>query len=530
MGKYKCAGYYRLSKEDKLKKDESSSIESQRMIVESHCKYHKLDLIKEYVDDGYSGGNFNRPAFQEMIDDIETGKINCIITKDLSRLGREIYQTGELIEDYFNDKQVRYIAINDSFDSLQGDPMVTYKLAHNDYTLRDTSKKVTSSLRSKQKNGNYIGSYPKYGLMKDPDDHSKLIIDPVASVVVKDIFKMALNGLKPSEIADKLTRKKVPIPIVYKKEKRGLAITDNDGFGIWRTNTIRDMLKSQMYIGNMVQHTFEKPKIKEKKLRKVPEDEWEIVENTHDPIIDKETFERVNELLDVSAIKFREKNKSIPRNYLFKGLLYCKECGHTISIREKKQKSGNVHFTQCNLYTKKGKYGLCNSHRLNYDLLEEDLLHVIEDICEEYIKQYDNNSLMKDANRILTDELKELEERSKFLMVEESKYNNTLEQLYMDKVENKIPENIFNNLLNKYNENLKSIKSQKTQVEQETKDKLEKVKRLDYETCEIMVKKFLSSKKPKRSLIIELIDKVEIDNDKNITLYFNFDELTGFVN
>ena len=155
MGKYKCAGYYRLSKEDKLKKDESSSIESQRMIVESHCKYHKLDLIKEYVDDGYSGGNFNRPAFQEMIDDIETGKINCIITKDLSRLGREIYQTGELIEDYFNDKQVRYIAINDSFDSLQGDPMVTYKLAHNDYTLRDTSKKVTSSLRSKQKNGNY---------------------------------------------------------------------------------------------------------------------------------------------------------------------------------------------------------------------------------------------------------------------------------------------------------------------------------------------------------------------------------------
>ena len=138
MRKYKCGDYLRLSKEDLLKKDESTSIESQRMIIESFCKYHNLELVSEYVDDGFSGGNFERPGFKKMIEDIESGKIDCILTKDFSRLGRELYQTGSFIEEYFNEKGIRYISINDGYDSLNGDSTISMKLTFNDFTLRDT--------------------------------------------------------------------------------------------------------------------------------------------------------------------------------------------------------------------------------------------------------------------------------------------------------------------------------------------------------------------------------------------------------
>ena len=151
MRKYKCGRYLRLSKEDELKKDESSSIASQRMIIESFAKFQGLEVIKEYIDDGFSGGNFDRPGFKEMIKDIEDGVINCVITKDLSRLGRELYQTGRYIEEYFIDNNIRYIAINDGYDSLLGDNMLSMRLTFNDFTLRDVSKKVKSSLTAKQK-------------------------------------------------------------------------------------------------------------------------------------------------------------------------------------------------------------------------------------------------------------------------------------------------------------------------------------------------------------------------------------------
>ena len=197
MRKDKGGTYERLSKEDlkKLKNDESMSIEGQRMINNSFCKFNDIDIVKDYVDDGFSGSNFDRPAFQQMIEDIEKGIINCVITKDLSRLGRELYQTGSYIEDYFNEMGVRYIAINDGYDSFkENDGSISMKLTFNDYTLRDTSRKVKSSLRARKENGLYIGSIPKYGYIKDPLDHHHLIPDPVASIIVKRIYEMALQG------------------------------------------------------------------------------------------------------------------------------------------------------------------------------------------------------------------------------------------------------------------------------------------------------------------------------------------------
>ena len=173
---YNCAEYLRLSKEDELKKDESSSIQSQRLIIEAFARHNNLKIVEEYVDDGYSGGNFDRPAFNRMIEDIEKGKINCVITKDLSRLGREMYKTGKYIEEYFLEHDVRYIAINDSYDSNIGDSMLGLRLGVNDLYLRDVSKKVRSSFRVKQEKGEYIGSFPCYGVKVNIKMYKKLKI------------------------------------------------------------------------------------------------------------------------------------------------------------------------------------------------------------------------------------------------------------------------------------------------------------------------------------------------------------------
>ena len=187
---YNCAEYLRLSKDDLGKNDESSSIQSQRLIIEGFAKHNNLKIVEEYVDDGYSGGNFDRPAFTRMIEDIESGKINCVITKDLSRLGREMYKTGNYIEEYFLEHDVRYIAINDSYDSNIGDSMLGIRLGVNDLYLRDISKKVRSSFRVKQERGEYIGSFPCYGYIKNPDDKHKLIVDQNAAKIVKKILKI----------------------------------------------------------------------------------------------------------------------------------------------------------------------------------------------------------------------------------------------------------------------------------------------------------------------------------------------------
>ena len=525
MRKYKCGDYLRLSKEDLMKKDESTSIESQRMIIESFCKYHNLELVAEYVDDGFSGGNFERPGFKKMIEDIEVGKIDCILTKDFSRLGRELYQTGSFIEDYFNDKGVRYIAINDGYDSLEGDSMISMKLTYNDYTLRDTSAKVKSAFKVRQKNGKYIGSIPKYGYLKDPVDHNHLVIDPTASLIVKRIFNMALAGNSCYRIANVLTEEKVAIPIVYKKENRGAIITENDGYGIWRPQTIRDILTSEMYIGNMVQNTFNKIRYNSKKKRAVKKEDYIIVENTHEPIIDRETFDKVNKMLCANS-RTVEKNKE---RYLFSGLLKCKECGHTISILEKQNKGNKSHYTQCSQYSKKGKFGICNIHRINYNLLEEDLISVVTDICKSFLQEYDNKSLTHEANDILEEEINGLQKQIDVFTKEIAKYNNAIEELYMDKVQGKIPENIFANLLEKYNKDLNNAITQKNELEKNKIKMLSKIESLDYDACAEIIKKFLSSKHPTRAMIVELIDRIEIDNDKNINVFFRFQELSSYV-
>ena len=222
MRKYKCGDYLRLSKEDLLKKDESTSIESQRMIIESFCKYHNLELVEEYVDDGYSGGNFERPGFKRLINDIECGYINCVITKDTSRLGREFIETGNYMFKYFPEHNVRYIAILENYDTANPngvEDIIPFKTVINDMYLKDVSRKIKSVRHDMMTKGLFVGSSVPYGYKRSEEDSRKFVIDEYAAQVVKRIFDMAEKGNSPLMIARALTEDGIQPPNIYKGKK-----------------------------------------------------------------------------------------------------------------------------------------------------------------------------------------------------------------------------------------------------------------------------------------------------------------------
>lgn len=521
---YLCGSYSRLSLAD-LKNnnnDESSSIQSQKMIIESFSKFNNLKIVKEYTDDGYSGGNFDRPDFKRMIEDIESGIINCVITKDLSRLGREIYRTGNYIEQYFLEKGVRYIAINDSYDSNIGDSMLGIRLSVNDLYLRDVSKKVRTSFDAKRKNGDYIGSFPLYGYVKSKEDRHKLVIDENVREYVELIYELALEGMSPGSIASILTHKKIAIPIVYKKEKRGLNVVENDGFGIWKRQTVKSILTNKMYIGHMVQNTFNKLSYNNKKLIKVHEDNHIIVENTHEGIITKEKFDEVQKAL---------KSKSTPKlinnqdKFLLSGLLKCKDCGRSIRISQRNLKKGVSNYTQCNLYTRKGKFGVCTSHKVNYDWLEEDIINLLKDICNKFCNYYDFDEIINNSKNIFSIDIDKIEEKILNLEKKLDKQKSLVEQFYLDKVNNIISEEMYLNISEKSNLEIKKLSIDLEKLETKKSILLNEYETGKFDKTIKNIQNFMSLKNPGREEIKRLVDKIEIDKDKNIYLSLKFKEI-----
>lgn len=522
---YNCGNYLRLSKEDLNRNDESSSIQSQRMIIKGFAKHNNLNIVKEYVDDGYSGSNFDRPAFQQMIEDIENGLINCVITKDLSRLGREMYKTGKYIEEYFLEHNIRYIAINDSYDSNIGDSMLGLRLGVNDLYLRDVSKKVRSSFRVKQEKGEYIGSFPCYGYRKDPEDKHKLIIDMKASKIVKMIYELYLEGLGVTQICRKLTESKIAIPIVYKKEPRGLEVTENEGFGIWKNATVRNILKSQMYIGNMVQHTHEKISYREKKCRHLSENDHIIVENTHEAIISKEDFDKVQKMLKNKSYTSKEKNLD---RFLFSGMMICGKCGHTLGVSVKKTKRELSLYTHCNYYLRKGVMSECSPNRLNYHFLEKDLIHYLNEIGEEFMKHYDLRNLVEDSVYIYNKDIEEIERELKDINRKIDKKINIISNLYNDKLEAVISLEVYKNLSDNHEKELRQLKKEKEDLENRLKVFAGISKEKEFSKCRSAVEKFMKLETPSRSTIKNLIDKIVVydkSDSKEVEVYFNFKEL-----
>ena len=457
-----------------------------------------------------------------MIKDIESEKINCVITKDLARLGRELYQTGEYIEDYFLDNNVRYIAINDSYDSKVGDSMLGIRLGVNDLYLRDVSKRVKTSMRAKQEAGLYIGSLPCYGYKKNPNNRHQLVPDENVVRYVKMIYHLALEGHTVYNICTRLTDLQIPIPIVYKKESRAKNITDNDGYGIWKYSTVKNILTSEMYIGNMVQRTYEKLSYRSKKIKKIPKDQLIIVKNTHEGIISKQDFDKVQTILK-SRTKFV---KQVGKKYLFTGLLKCKECGASIGITERVNKKNNSYFTQCNLYRKKGKYGACTQHRLNYTWLEEDLLDIIKKICQRFLFDYDYKEIINKAHEIQNENYTELKQELESIENKLYDKENIVDNLYKDKVSDLLTESDFKRMYKIYSGEIETLKSKKEINNNKINDIEKELSNIDYEASKKMALKFMSMKKVTNNVLSQIIKKIEISEDKEIDIYFNFKEFS----
>lgn len=516
---YLVGAYERLSKEDD-KRDESSSIESQKMIIESFAKFNDLKIIRHYSDDGFTGSNFNRPGFEELKRDIEDGLINCVIVKDLSRLGRELYETGSYIEEYFLSKQVRFIAINDGYDSNVGDSMLGIRLSVNDLYLRDTSKKIRTTFDAKRKKGDYIGSFAKYGYMKDPDNPKHLIPDPNVSGVVVQIFEWLAEGIGTSTIAHRLTAMNIPIPSIYKKENRTNYQKElNKGNGIWRPQTVQSIGSDQMYLGHMVQGRWKKLSYNSKKLIELPKSQWIIVKNTHDPLVSQELFDKAQATLNKSK-KYRAKKE---KRYLFQGLLKCKECGHNISIYRRKTKTGYSLSTECNYYSKYSKYDLCCSHRINYNLFEEDMLHFLREIGEKFLENYDDQKLLENSMHMQRADEEQIQKKLLQIDKELEKNQTILSNLYEDRLNDVISVRQYSLMAKKYDEVLASLEKQQEELNLKLARMNDNHHPDEMKKCKELIERFMKFEMPSNELMYQLIEKIEIDKDKNIEVFFKID-------
>ena len=366
------ACYIRLSREDG-DKAESLSIANQRLQLTQYINNNKeLKLYKFYIDDGYTGTNFERPAFNEMIEDMENKNIQCIVVKDLSRLGRDMPKTTSYVKEYFPSKKVRFIAINDSVDKkyydvdTSEDMMIDFKNMFNGFYPRDIAGKVRSTFRSKQGNGQFIGAFSSYGYMKSPADHNKLIIDENAAGTVRRIFQMYVSGIGQLTIAKILNDEGVPCPSEYKRLCGSNYHNSNklDKTLYWTYSTIHKILKNEMYIGNMVQNKSFRQICKTKAVS-LPKDQWIIVDNTHEAIIDKVVWDKVQNLLERGTRQLDINNNV----HMFAGFLRCGDCDRAmVKIRRR----GVQHFN-CGTYNRYGRK-FCSMHAITESDLEKIVL------------------------------------------------------------------------------------------------------------------------------------------------------------
>ena len=375
---YRVGRYTRLSREDG-DKPESDSIVNQQRTIEDFCAAHDdLVIAADYADDGFTGTNFNRPAFLRMLEDIEQNKINCIVVKDLSRFGRDYIDMGYYLERYLPSRNVRFIAINDSVDSLKGpyDMLLPLKNVFNTQYARDISGKVRSAFRVKQERGEFVGAFAPYGYLKDPKDHNKLVVDPTAAGVVARIFRMAASGMGQVRIAKTLNDEKIPCPSAYKKQM-GMKYYNGQRLettGYWTYATIHRMLANEMYVGVMVQRRYARPTM-HGKAKALDKQEWAVVPNTHEAIISRELWDTVQ-----AQVAKNGREIDFQGNLgLFAGFLTCGDCGRAMV----KTIWGKRTTYSCGSYRRYGA-SVCSSHSTPMEALEaiilEDLNRIIAEV------------------------------------------------------------------------------------------------------------------------------------------------------
>lgn len=364
---YNTALYMRLSRDDELQ-GESGSIQTQRMMLRQYAAEHGLNVIDEYIDDGWSGTNFDRPDFQRMIDDIEDGKINCVVTKDLSRLGRNYILTGQYTEIYFPSKGVRYIAVNDNVDTINGEnELAPFLNILNEMHARQTSKKVKAAMRTRFANGAHYGAYAPLGYVKDPDKKGHLLIDPETRWIIEKIFDLAVHGRGAASITRILVEEKVPTPGWLNFQRYGTfaniyAGAPEEKAYAWTIAQVKSIMKDETYIGHTIHYRETNISFKNKRRIRKPQSEWVRVENTQEPIISEQVFRQVQEQIANRRRKCKDGTTQI-----FSGLVKCSDCGWSLSYGENRQNSKPYGHYHCSKYGQGTRQ--CSMHYIRYDVL-----------------------------------------------------------------------------------------------------------------------------------------------------------------
>ena len=520
---FKVGMYIRLSREDGENK-ESESIGNQRDILQRYVKENDLCFVKEYVDDGVSGTTFDRPGFNEMLQDIENKNINMVITKDLSRLGRDYIKTGFYIEDYFPKNNVRYVAITDGIDTYlesNNNDITPFKAIMNDMYAKDISKKIRSVYKEKQKQGEYLCSTTAYGYKKHPSIKNKLVVDGKVKSVVEKIFDMYSNGHGSTEIVNYLNSNKYLSPSGYRKT--GIVQDENKTGYNWNEVTLCNMLRNEVYIGNTVQNKKSVISYKVKKIRTVEKKNQIRVNNTHEPIIDKDTFEKVQCILEK-----RGTNTKLKYDYLLRGLLYCYHCKRKLQIVLKKNSKRNskAHpYITCSDAKERGCYPLS----MNYEKLETHIIDIVKKICriyadkevfEKIYEKYQNKTI--DIREGYKNKLSQINKAI-------NEINSNLDKMYMDKLRGVLQEEDYVRVSQKFDFERTKLNEKKKELEQKLSQTEEKVnnknKAKEEKELDKLIENFLKLEKIDKIYLYRLINKIEIDKDKNIYIYFNFSKL-----
>lgn len=520
--------YCRLSRDDGTE-SESNSIGNQKKLLSQKAKEMGLTDTKYYVDDGYTGTNFNRPGFQQLIDDIEIGLVSAVMVKDLSRLGRDYVSVGNYTDSYFPEHNVRFIAVNDAIDSDEGESEIApFKNILNEMYARDISKKIRSSHRLRGSMGEPL-SQPPYGYMKSAENKKKWIIDPEAATVVKSIFKMCLDGKGNETIARELQENKVLIPMAYWQSKglnRGGKKTQTNPYK-WCKTTVQKILSQQEYCGDIINFKTYSKSFKNKTRYENSKENWAVFKNVNEPIINRETFETVQKF--ISKTKRRAPKKENGERSIFNGLIYCGDC-HSKMRYHTSTSNKEIHYFTCS-DNKVDYRGKCpGRHYVRADALEEvvklELRRLVEmlEIDESYFAQL-----------LLRKNDEEREKDKKFLESELQKAiarNNTVsqfyEKLYEDNVIGKVSDEWFVELSHKYEKERMNLKAKIA----DTRHKIEELKNnnSEYEKFISAIRRFMQMDNLTSPLLRELIDHIDIfetegtgkSRTQRIVIYYRF--------
>ena len=527
---WSVALYIRLSQEDSdngTEKQESNSVTSQKTLLNEFIEEHDdLIVYDTYIDDGFTGTDFNRPSFQRLLEDMRSGNINCVIVKDLSRLGRNYIEVGNYIEQVFPLFNIRFIAINDSVDSFKNPTstntiLVPFKNLINDEYCRDTSTKIRTSLNGKKKKGEFIGAFPSYGYIKNPKDKHRLIIDESVADIIRNIFDWNVNeGLGKIAICHRLNDLGILNPTGHKKLELGQNYNNygiQDNTYTWTPSTIRNILNNEVYIGNTVQGKRRTKSYKVHKVEAVPKEEWVRVENTHEPIIDKETFEKVQEMSRRDT-KVSQKTKELS---VWAGFLKCADCGRAMNKKSSTNKSGSKYeYYICSTYRKKSNK-LCTKHTIKEELLEKAVVQAINlhiDLLintEEIIKQINQSSFQNLKNE-------NIENMIMTKQNEISKISNFKRTLYEDWKNEDITRDEYLEYKQKYENDIERLKLNIERLQNE-KQKYEN----QNQSSNKWIEKFKEQKgitELSRDIMMELIDCIYVHDNGNITIRFKFED------